>query len=146
MRLSEYREASRVSVSLCTTVGVWGFPAFSLGDTKRFQASQFSHRGVWIDPVLSQYTSGLHTPRLYGTYRMKKFDLPVSRQASRNWEGFKIDEGLHVSTCVRRDKQAKATKETFRREYKARYLHMYLQNRSSIKLVIVTASSYHFFS
>lgn len=39
-RLSEYGETSRVS--LCTTIGVWGFPAFSLGDTKRFQASQFS--------------------------------------------------------------------------------------------------------
>lgn len=103
-------------------------------DSKRHN---FRNRGVWIDSVLLIY-SGLLRPRLYGTFRMKKFILPVSCQASRDWKGFKTDEGLHVSTYVRREKQAKATQETFRREYKARSLQMYLQNRRSIKLVIVT--------
>lgn len=40
-RLSQYGKP-REYPYVRTIVGVWGFPAFSLGDAKRFQASQFS--------------------------------------------------------------------------------------------------------
>lgn len=43
----------------------------------------------------SQYIQDyIHRPRLYGIYRKKKVNLPVSRQASRKWKGLQNRLGV----------------------------------------------------